>query len=52
MNHAGDNHLGGKLLDWDIVEKRLIPALTKKARLSAFERGNPKFRRFAAPSGR
>ncbi len=44
VNHAGDNHLGGKLLDWDVVEKRLIPSLTEKARLSDFRRGNPKWR--------
>lgn len=43
VNHAGDNHLGGKLIDWDIVEKRLVPALTGKFSLSGFQRGNRKW---------
>ncbi len=44
VNHAGDNHLGGKLLDWDIVDKFLAPALTKRYRLNDFRRGEPKWR--------
>jgi molecular chaperone DnaK len=42
VNHEGDNHLGGKLIDWAIVEKLLIPALTREHRLADFRRGNPK----------
>jgi molecular chaperone DnaK len=47
INHAGDNHLGGKLIDWDIVEKRLVPALTEKYRWlkdKNFARGNVHWR--------
>jgi molecular chaperone DnaK len=40
VNHAGDNHLGGKFLDWEIVERLLIPAVVKQQNLSYFERGN------------
>ena len=42
VNHEGDNHLGGKLIDWAIVEKLLIPRLTAEHPLSDFRRGNPK----------
>jgi molecular chaperone DnaK len=40
VNHAGDNHLGGKFLDWEIVERLLIPAVVKQHNVSYFERGN------------
>jgi len=43
VNHNGDNHLGGKLIDWDIVTKRLIPAATSEFNLPDFRRGNPKW---------
>lgn len=47
VNHAGDNHLGGKLIDWDLVEKRLVPALVDKCRWledKEFRRGNVQWR--------
>ena len=44
VNHGGDNHLGGKLIDWAIVDELLVPALTKERSLSDFRRGNPKWR--------
>jgi molecular chaperone DnaK len=43
VNHGGDNDLGGKHLDWAIVEQLWIPALTKDRRLEGFRRGNPKW---------
>jgi molecular chaperone DnaK len=42
VNHEGDNYLGGKLIDWAIVERILIPALTGAHPLATFRRGNPK----------
>lgn len=36
VNHAGDNYLGGKNIDWDIVEKLLIPRLKSAAQGSFF----------------
>jgi molecular chaperone DnaK len=42
-NHGGDNHLGGKLIDWEIVDQLLIPAVTREHRLTDFRRGNPKW---------
>jgi molecular chaperone DnaK len=44
VNHAGDNHLGGKLIDWAIVEDILVPALARERRMADFRRGNPKWR--------
>jgi molecular chaperone DnaK len=44
VNHAGDNNLGGKLIDWDIVTKRLAPQLATSYALPDFHRGNPRWR--------
>ena len=44
VNHDGDNFLGGKLIDWDIVTKLLAPAITKEFNLPDFQRGNPRWR--------
>lgn len=43
VNHGGDNHLGGKQIDWAIVEQLLIPALVRDHKMSDFRRGNPKY---------
>jgi molecular chaperone DnaK len=40
LNHAGDNHLGGKLIDWDIVNELLVPAVVEQFGLRDFNRGN------------
>ncbi|MFO1163113.1 MAG: Hsp70 family protein [Reyranellaceae bacterium] len=42
-NHDGDNQLGGKLLDWDIVTERLLPAALEQFDLPDFHRGNPRW---------
>ena len=44
VNHAGDNYLGGKLIDWDIVEKRFMPQLASRHKLADFTRGNEKWK--------
>jgi len=44
VNHAGDNHLGGKLIDWEIVEQLLIPALQQKYAFPDFRGDNPKWK--------
>ncbi len=44
VNHDGDNHLGGKLIDWAIVEKLLIPAALREHNLPDFRRGNVRWR--------
>jgi molecular chaperone DnaK len=41
INHGGDNHLGGKLIDWAIVEELLVPAVARQHGLEDFRRGNP-----------
>lgn len=43
VNHGGDNDLGGKLIDWGIVEQLFVPALLKDFRLADFRRGNSKW---------
>jgi molecular chaperone DnaK len=44
VNHEGDNTVGGKDVDWEIVEQILAPALTKECKLTNFKRGNRKWR--------
>src|SRR5438552_13146872 len=36
VNHGGDKYLGGKLIDWAIVEQLLIPSLTEEHKLTDF----------------
>lgn len=43
VNHNGDNHLGGKLIDWAIVDDLLVPELLNNYSLKGFRRGNPKW---------
>jgi molecular chaperone DnaK len=40
VNHAGDNFLGGKLIDWALVEDLLVPAVVKEHGLTDLSRGN------------
>jgi len=35
VNHAGDNYLGGKNIDWDIVDKLLVPAIAREHGIDA-----------------
>jgi molecular chaperone DnaK len=44
VNHGGDRHLGGKLLDWAIVTELLAPALLREHELDDFQRGNLRWR--------
>lgn len=44
VNHGGDRHLGGKLLDWAIVEQVLAPQLVREYALADFHRGNRQWR--------
>ncbi len=44
VNHDGDNFLGGKLIDWDIVVKKLIPVAAEQFNLPDFRRGNPRWK--------
>lgn len=44
VNHAGDNFLGGKNIDWDIVDKLLVPKLAAERTLPDFDRRNVKWR--------
>ncbi|WP_067488611.1 Hsp70 family protein [Actinomadura hibisca] len=42
-NHRGDNFLGGKLIDWQIVEELLIPAVAAQRPVTGLGRGNPRW---------
>jgi molecular chaperone DnaK len=39
VNHGGDNHLGGKLIDWAIVDQLFVPQIVREYRLTDFVRG-------------
>ena len=43
--HGGDNHTGDKLIDWEIVDKLLAPAVARDHQLSDFVRSNPHWRK-------
>lgn len=43
VNHRGDNFLGGKLIDWKIVEELLVPAVTAGHSLTGLGRGKPQW---------
>ncbi|WP_131738737.1 Hsp70 family protein [Actinomadura roseirufa] len=43
VNHRGDNLLGGKLIDWQIVETLLVPAVVERYGFSDFSRGNARW---------
>ena len=38
VNHEGDNHLGGKLIDWAILDQILIPSVQRSLDLPHFSR--------------
>lgn len=48
VNHGGDNYLGGSDLDWAIVEKIIIPELSKNYNFPDLKRGNPRWRTLLA----
>jgi molecular chaperone DnaK len=39
VNHCGDNFLGGKLIDWDIVHTKFVPEIIRRFKLADFKRG-------------
>jgi len=43
VNYWGDNNLGGKLIDWKIVNELLVPKLQEEYGLEKFVRGNEKW---------
>jgi molecular chaperone DnaK len=43
LTHRGDNYLGGKLIDWQIVETLLLPELGRQFGLDDLRRGNPRW---------
>ncbi|RMI38923.1 Hsp70 family protein [Streptomyces triticirhizae] len=45
LQHAGDPYLGGKLIDWALVDDLLAPAVQRDLGLAEFTRRNPRWRR-------
>ncbi len=43
LGHNGDNFLGGKNIDWDIVENIIVPKIIEKYKLTNFTRKNHKY---------
>lgn len=43
LGHNGDNFLGGKNIDWDIVETIIVPKILEKHKLTNFTRKNAKY---------
>lgn len=43
VHHGGDNFLGGSDIDWAIIEKLIIPQLTKNFDLPGFARGSERW---------
>ncbi|MCG3144188.1 MAG: Chaperone protein DnaK [Gammaproteobacteria bacterium] len=43
VNHGGDNQLGGKLIDWRIIEDLILPTLKREYDLPDFNRGNKRW---------
>lgn len=44
LNHAGDPYLGGKLIDWALIERLLVPAAAAELGLTDMRRDNPQWR--------
>ncbi|MGB2865386.1 MAG: Hsp70 family protein [Sedimentisphaerales bacterium] len=44
VNHGGDNNLGGADIDWAIVEKIILPQVTKEFNFPGLKRENPRWR--------
>ncbi|WP_129788330.1 Hsp70 family protein [Promicromonospora panici] len=48
VNHAGDNSLGGKRVDWALVDDELLPAVRAAHPASTVTRDNPRTRKALA----
>lgn len=43
LGHGGEEYLGGKDIDWDIVKSVIVPKILEKYRFADFNRSNPKY---------
>jgi len=43
LETGGDNYLGGKNIDWAVVDEFIVPAITDKYTIQNFTRSNPKY---------
>jgi len=44
LANSGDNYLGGKNIDWDIVDKIIVPKILENYQLDNFVRNNDKYK--------
>ena len=44
LGHSGDNFLGGKDIDWLIVDKIIVPKILEKYSINDFNRGSDQYR--------
>ena len=44
VNHGGDNFLGGADIDWGVIERLIIPAISGSYNLPDFKRGSERWR--------
>lgn len=44
VNHGGDNFLGGSDIDWEIVNRVLVPRILREHKLDGFERTNERWK--------
>ena len=43
--NVGGEHLSGELIDWDIVNKIFVPAISEEFGINDFYQSNPKYRK-------
>lgn len=43
LGHGGEEYLGGKDIDWDIVKSVVVPKVLEKYKFADFNRSNPKY---------
>ena len=43
VNHGGDNILGGRDIDWAVVEELLIPEVKRQYRVAGLQRNDPRY---------
>ena len=43
LGYGGEEYLGGKDIDWDIVKSVLVPKILEKYKFTDFNRSNPKY---------
>ncbi len=48
LGHEGDEYLGGKDIDWEVVKRTIVPKILEKYRFTDFNKNNEKYRQVFA----